>query len=294
MSGLPDAMEINHDAVATRDINTRISNVAIENLDKLTKAANSRSRDDGIPVNNMFSILATGNHDMYVRLGDIKQDGTAKFRGRDSGDGYICDDFHKGKASSAKLDELTCVDVDLIQFKSYIEEGLEVPPESESVIGACLSKLGIKTELQKEAFLLFYGYWLDEGTLKYSSPNGWPLAVTVKQGKADDGKWLTNVLSRCQVKYSSYCTETKAHVVFEIKDPNWIELFSGDNLLKYTADDRAIRSLESQLSNDVLHQTPTTGKRMCKNESKAALGTSHHQVHGLSCKITSPPPSQLA
>lgn len=172
-------------------------------------------------TSSAISILATGNHNMFVRLGELKVGGTQNFKGKKAESKCIAEDYRKVRADA-------CLDADLLQFSACVQNGRDIrdgsPPSR--IIDDIFSKLRLSTEKQREGFFLFYGYWLVNGFLKYDSHDR-PCAVACIQRTHADARFLNDTLATCGISFAIArpTHENKSIGRIHITDQCWIQLF---------------------------------------------------------------------
>lgn len=160
------------------------------------------------------SVIATANHDMYVRLDHC----TAKFDKHKAG--VLADSGHPS-----------------IEFLSHAENGLcTTPPESATMrkITQLFAALGLDTEPKRIAFLECVGFWLGKGSLKFAS-NGTPQEILFEQVKPEDVAFVRARLDACNVD-EAYATRNVAsgeRRTLSVRDRRWMLLFFGEYWHKY-------------------------------------------------------------
>ena len=204
---------------------------------------------------SMCSVLATGNHNMYVSLGSIKTGRNGETSRTEPSGGNALGSFQKVRADG-------CINADLLRFKANAEAGRKISPESNVIkaIEEQLSELNLHTKTQKEAFFLLYGFWLGCGHLDFGEQGG-SCAVVLEVDRKNQA-WVEDVLGRCQV--SHVVRSENGHLkLLSIIDTSWVELFFGEySPTKYF--DTSIRG--SKARNEAHGETGSCTKNSCQSE----------------------------
>ena len=173
--------------------------------------------DEKGQTSNHFSLRVTGDHELYVQVGINTRVQATRVSVNKGGD---------GKAHEAPFDKMQVLDAmkwGVTRQLSAASGGVAVPA---GALAAQLAPLELTDRSQIAAFLELYGFWLGNGSMRYSPVRGGRCIATClrfKQAKATDNDWLRRVLPAAGLVEG---LDWKEGAEFTLMKPSWVRLFN--------------------------------------------------------------------
>ena len=200
--------------------------------DAAVEADEEEDEESGGPQHsNHFSLRVTGDHDLYVQEG--------------------CD----GKAHEvpfAKMQLKESMQWAMTRHLSAASNGAAVPA---GALEAQLAPLAFADRTQIAAFLELYGFWLGDGSMRYSPVRGGRCSATslrVKQRKPADAEWLRHVLPAAGLVEGLDWKEGQEQE-FHIMKPSWVRMFNTEYWRQYRRGEESTNREEDDFTAEKNH-----------------------------------------
>lgn len=178
---------------------------------------------------NRLSLLVTPEHDMYVRTGKRGADGGVAWR----------EEVPYEKRTAAALVEAAKREPGLC-LRMMARAPAGVAPAADVQQLSFVAALGLGSEASVDAFLQLYGFWLAEGSLRYSEggPASGAAAESVRfvppsgAAGARDGAWVVELLRACglaeRVDFALDGDLQSREWSIDVKCDRWLRFFQSE------------------------------------------------------------------
>ena len=186
---------------------------------------------DGRQLSNHLSLRVTPQHRLYVRTGGVLAGSREGFFWHKA-DGEVVP-FAKQPASKLAAGS------GAVQFLAYAEAGIG-SFGTDTVATRLRQTFALTDDAEVAAWLELYGFWLGDGSLKYSDGKCAGVLLSQSENKPECMKWLRARLDALPIKYWEWPSDYYGgvRVTFCITTPSWLDFFDAEYRSHYLGGQR--------------------------------------------------------